>query len=259
MDIQLYNTLSRQKEVFIPIKKGQVSMYNCGPTVYNTPHIGNYRTFVMNDLIRRLFEYNDYAVDQVMNITDVDDKTIRGSREEKLSLHDFTRKYEALFLQEIQSLNIQLPQHITRATEYIHEMIDLTSKLLEKGVAYKASDGIYMNIDKVKNYGELAHLDLTKQTKERITNDEYDKENPRDFALWKFHTEEDGDVVWEAPFGGRDRVDRAALEDAAFEQRHSADSLAVVPAPSLFVRGELRRSGPDDGLGEETHPGPRGS
>ena len=176
-------------------------MYNCGPTVYNTPHIGNYRTFVMNDLIRRTFEYNGFKVDQVMNITDVDDKTIKGSREENMTLNAFTRKYEDLFLKEIESLNILLPHHLTRATEYIQEMIDLTGDLLAKGIAYKTDDGIYMDIEKVKNYGALAHLDLSKNTKERISNDEYDKENPRDFSLWKFKTPEDGDTFWEAPFG----------------------------------------------------------
>ena len=103
MDIVIYNTLSRQKESFKPIEVGKVTMYHCGPTVYNTPHIGNYRTFVMNDLIRRVFEYNDYEVNQTMNVTDVDDKTLRGSREAGLPLLQFTRKYEELFLAELES------------------------------------------------------------------------------------------------------------------------------------------------------------
>lgn len=201
MDILIHNTLSRKKEVFKPLKSGKVSMYHCGPTVYNTPHIGNYRTFITNDLIRRLFEYNDYSIKQVMNITDVDDKTINGSKAEGLSLHNFTRKYEKLFLEEVESLNIKAPEHITRATEYIESMIRLINTLLEKGFAYTASDGVYLAIDKVKNYGALANLDLSKISKERIANDEYDKENPRDFSLWKFKTEEDGDNYWKAPFG----------------------------------------------------------
>jgi len=201
MDIQLYNTLSRQKEVFRPIKTGEVSMYHCGPTVYNTPHIGNYRTFVMDDFIRRLFEFNDYKVNQVMNITDVDDKTIRGSRAENIPLGKFTKKYEELFLEEIESLNIKKPQHLIRATEYIQEMIDLVSKLIKNQFAYSTKDGIYLAIEKVKDYGKLVQLDQTKITKERIANDEYDKDNPRDFSLWKFRTEEDGDIHWETPFG----------------------------------------------------------
>jgi len=201
MDISLYNTLSKEKEIFKPIKKGEVSMYQCGPTVYDYPHVGNYRTFILYDIIRRTFEYNDYKVNQVMNITDVDDKTIRRSKGEGVSLKELTTKYEKLFLEEIQSLNILLPVHITRATEYIGEMVDLIEKLLKKEIAYKASDGIYVSIDKVKNYGQLANLDQSKITKERVTNDEYDKENARDFSLWKFRTAEDGDISWPASFG----------------------------------------------------------
>ncbi|MEA2715371.1 MAG: cysteinyl-tRNA synthetase, partial [Candidatus Parcubacteria bacterium] len=201
MDIRLYNTLSRKTEAFKPIKKGHVSMYQCGPTVYDTPHIGNYRTYVMNDLIRRVFEYNGYVVDQVMNVTDVDDKTIRRSQEEKMTLQALTRKYEDLFLHELALLNILLPQHVVRATEYIADMVTLVDSLLKKGVAYKADDGMYVSIDKVKDYGKLANLDLSQVGKERVKNDDYDKDNPRDFAVWKFKTPDDGDVHWPASFG----------------------------------------------------------
>ena len=201
MDIHLYNTLSRKKETFKPLKKGTVTIYNCGPTVYDTPHLGNYRTMVMYDIIRRLFEYNGYDVIQAMNITDVDDKTIKRSREEKISLKELTQKYEALFLQGLEALNVELPQHLIRATEYIPAMIDLIQELLDKGIAYKADDGVYMRISDVKNYGELAHLKLSDPSKERITNDEYDKDDPRDFAVWKFKIADDGDTSWPAPFG----------------------------------------------------------
>lgn len=201
MEIRLHNTLTRSKEVFASIKDGEVSMYHCGPTVYDIPHIGNYRTFILNDLVRRVFEYNSYSVIQVMNITDVDDKTIRKSREEGTDLKTVTLRYEALFLDGLQSLNILVPKRLIRATDYIPVMIDLVSKLIEKGVAYKTDDGIYMSIEKTKDYGALAHLDISKISKERITNDEYDKENPRDFALWKFKSPEDGSNSWLAPFG----------------------------------------------------------
>ena len=205
-EIHLYNTMSRSKELFKPINKGILTMYNCGPTVYDTPHIGNYRTFVLNDLIRRTFEYNGYEVKQVMNITDVDDKTIRRSRAENIKLASLTKKYEELFFQGLTSLNILRPQNITHATEYISAMIELVQSLLDNGVAYKAKDGIYVSIDKVKNYGTLACIDLSKDdnnehNQERISNDEYDKENPRDFAVWKFRSEDDGDVFWPASFG----------------------------------------------------------
>ncbi|MEN9913013.1 MAG: cysteinyl-tRNA synthetase [Candidatus Parcubacteria bacterium] len=205
MDIKLYNTLSRSIEPFTPLKEGAVSMYHCGPTVYDTPHIGNYRTFVMNDLIRRAFEYNGYVVDQAMNITDVDDKTIRRSREEGVSLETVTRKYEDLFIEGLKSLNVLLPHHLIRATDHIADMISLIEKLIEKGVVYKSADGVYMAISKVKEYGVLANLKLDKNSDDtshqRIANDEYDKDNPHDFALWKFKTEQDGDNSWDASFG----------------------------------------------------------
>lgn len=201
MDIRLYNTLSRSVETFTPLIPGRVGMYHCGPTVYDTPHIGNYRTFVMNDIVRRTFEYNDYEVDQVMNITDVDDKTIRRSHEENVALETVTRKYEKLFLEEIGSLHILRPTHLLRATDNIAFMIKMISGLLERGMAYKAADGIYMSVAKVKDYGALADIRPESIGKERIANDEYDKENPRDFSLWKFKTADDGEVGWDAPFG----------------------------------------------------------
>jgi cysteinyl-tRNA synthetase len=201
MEIKIHNTLSGKKEVFKPIKKGHLTMYHCGPTVYDTAHIGNFRTFISNDIIRRVFEYNEYKVDQVMNITDVDDKTINRSSAEKIPLSTLTKKYEEIFLQDIEKLNIKRPNKIPKATECIQDMIEMISNLLEKGIAYKTKDGVYFKINEFKNYGQLAHINPDRETKERIANDEYDKENPQDFALWKFHTNESPEAVWEAPFG----------------------------------------------------------
>lgn len=201
MTIELYNTLSEKKETFTPSKKGVVSMYQCGPTVYDTAHIGNLRTYVFNDIVRRVFEYNGFDVDQVMNITDIDDKTIKKSQAEKKSLHEVTTYYESLFLNDLKALNILIPKKILRATEHIPAMIEMIEKLLVQGTAYKASDGIYFSITKSADYGKLAHIEKRNETVERIANDEYDKENPRDFALWKFHTPEDDDVFFDAPFG----------------------------------------------------------
>ncbi len=197
----IYNTFGGKKELFQSINPQQVGMYHCGPTVYDSAHIGNLRTFVFDDLVRRLFEYNGYKVNQVMNITDVDDKTIKRSVTEGMSLQSLTQKYEEKFLHDIEALNILKPHHLLRATEHISEMIELITALIEKGSAYKADDGVYMNIEKVKNYGALAKLDLTSITKERINNDEYDKENPRDFVLWKFESEHDAGNAWDADFG----------------------------------------------------------
>ncbi len=201
MNIQLFNTLSRTKEIFKPVEFGTVSMYHCGPTVYDSPHIGNHRTFIMNDILRRVFEYNDYKIQQVMNVTDVDDKTIKRSIEENIKLAELTKKYEEIFIDNLLSLNIKIPEHLTRATEYIDEMIELINTLIEKEIAYIANDGVYVSIDKVKSYGKLAKLDLSNISKERIINDDYDKANPRDFTVWKFKSNDDGEVFWDAPFG----------------------------------------------------------
>lgn len=201
MALKIHNTLSGKKEEFIPIEPRKVKMYQCGPTVYNVAHIGNLRTYITNDILRRTFEHNGYEVNQVMNITDVDDKMIMKSREEKISLKELASKYEKIFLSDVEKLNILSPSYLLRATENIESMIRLTEKLLEMGVAYKTEDGIYFDISKAKNYGQLANLKIENSSVSRIINDEYDKENPRDFALWKFRTENDGDVFFGAPFG----------------------------------------------------------
>ena len=201
MALKIHNTLSGKKETFRPINPPAVSLYQCGPTVYNVAHIGNLRTYITNDILRRALEYNGFKVNQVMNITDVDDKTIRRSREEKMSLKELASKYEKIFLSDIEHLNILRPSSILRATENINSMVELIEKLLEIGVAYKAADGIYFDIAKSENYGRLANLKIENSAVSRIINDEYDKENPRDFALWKFRSEEDGEVFFEAPFG----------------------------------------------------------
>lgn len=200
-DIFLNDTLSKEKKLFTPVKPGEVSIYNCGPTVYDYAHIGNFRTFITADLLRRVFEYNNLKVNQVMNITDVDDKTIKRSQANGTSLETLTRQYEDLFFKDLESLNILHPAKTPRATDNIAEMISLIGKLLGKGVAYKSTDGVYFDITKSEGYGKLANLNLENTTKERVANDEYDKENARDFSLWKFYSEEDGDVVYEAPFG----------------------------------------------------------
>ncbi len=201
MPIHIYNTLTGEKEEFKPLKESEVGMYHCGPTVYDTAHIGNFRTFVLNDIIRRVFEYENYNVTQVMNITDVDDKTMKRSKEENKTLEDLTKHYETLFLSDIHSLNILTPHKVLSARAHVKDMIEMISTLLDKGIAYPAKDGVYFSIGKFKGYGKLAKINLTDETKERIANDEYDKENPRDFALWKFRAEDDGNVSWHATFG----------------------------------------------------------
>lgn len=199
--IIFYNTLTKRAEEFKPIKKGQVGMYTCGPTVYWYQHIGNLRTAILYDLIKRTFTYSGYKVKHVMNITDVDDKTIKGSKKENIPLTQLTRKYEDIFLKDLSELNIIKPNIVIRATDSIKEMIELIQKLIKKGFAYKSSDGIYYDVSKFRKYGKLAGLEKIKKTKSRTGNDEYDKSNIQDFALWKFWTEEDGDIFWETPLG----------------------------------------------------------
>ena len=199
--LKLYNTLTRKKENFKEIEKGKVGFYSCGPTVYNYCNIGNLRFFLIADLLKRILIFDGFKVKHVMNITDVDDKTIKGAIKEKTNLKKFTEKYEKIFLNDIQELNIVKPDVMPRATEHIKEIVSLIKKLIDKGYAYKAEDGIYFSVSKFKDYGKLAGLHKIKVQKNRVKNDEYDKENLRDFALWKFYSDEDGDVFWNTEIG----------------------------------------------------------
>ena len=201
MVLKLFNTLGRKEEIFKPIHGKNVGIYNCGPTVYNYAHIGNLRTNITYDLMKRSLLFLGFNVKQVMNITDVDDKTIRGSKKEGISLKVFTKKYEEIFLEDLKKLNILLHDVMPRATEHIPEMVKIIKVLLDKNIAYKTDDGIYFSVEKSKGYGKLANLENIKTKKSRIKNDEYDKESVQDFALWKFHSEEDGDVFWDTEIG----------------------------------------------------------
>ncbi len=204
MALKVFNTLKRKKEEFVPLKAPKVRMYICGPTVYNYPHIGNYRAYVFGDLLKRYLKFKGFQVEHVMNITDVDDKTIRDSKKQKVSLKEFTQKYENAFFEDLETLNTLPADVYPRATEHIKEMIAIIQKLIDKGIAYKSDDGIYYSIKKFKNYGKLAHIQLEELetgASGRVKADEYAKENAHDFALWKFYTPDDGDVVWDAPFG----------------------------------------------------------
>ena len=203
--LKLFNTLTRKKEVFKPLKEGEVHMYSCGPTVYNFPHIGNYRAYVAADLLKRVLRYLGFDVLHVMNLTDVDDKTIRDSQKAGKSLDDFTAPFISGFFDDLKSLNILLADVFPRATKHIAEMVSMIKLLLDNGLAYKGEDNsIYFSIKKFKDYGKLAHLDKEKLlagASGRVSSDEYGKENPRDFALWKAWSPEDGEVFWETDIG----------------------------------------------------------
>lgn len=203
MSFRLQNTLTRRQEEFVPLEPGHARMYTCGPTVYNFAHIGNFRAYVFEDLLRRWLRFKGYRVTQVMNLTDVDDKTIRDSQKAGKSLAQFTAIYAQAFFEDIRTLNIEPAEHYPAATAHIPEMISIISTLMEKGYAYRSEDGsIYFSIDKWPSYGKLAHLDREgMRSGVRISSDEYEKENVADFALWKAWDEEDGDVAWESPWG----------------------------------------------------------
>ena len=202
-NIHFFNTLTRKKEKFVPLEKDKVKMYTCGPTVYDYAHIGNFRAFVFEDLLRRWLEYRGFEVTQIMNITDVDDKTIKGSRKKQIPLKEYTEYYTKAFFEDIQALNIQKATLYPKATEHIPEMISLIKRLLEKGYAYKGEDGsIYYSISKFKDYGKLSKIKVEElKPGARVKVDEYEKEEARDFALWKAWDEEDGDVFWETELG----------------------------------------------------------
>jgi len=201
--LRFYNTMTRKKMKFVPLEKGKVKMYTCGPTVYDFVHIGNLRTFVFQDLLRRWLEYRGFQVTQVMNLTDVDDRTIKASREKGIPLDVQTKQYIDSFFQHKERLNIEQAEYYPRATENINEMVEFVGKLMEKGYAYRAEDGsIYYDISKFKGYGKLSRMKLKElKAGARVKVDSYDKEQARDFALWKAWDENDGDVFWTTEIG----------------------------------------------------------
>jgi cysteinyl-tRNA synthetase len=207
MTLHLYNTLTRRIERFEPLQPGRVSVYTCGPTVYNYAHIGNFRTFLFEDLLRRWLEASGYAVFHIMNLTDVDDRTIAAAAQRKVLLRDHVEPFARAFYEDRDYLRIRPAHAYPRATEYIGAMIALIEALLAKGVAYRAEDGsVYFAISKFPEYGRLSQLDrqqLRTGASERVNADEYAKEDARDFVLWKAAQPVDQEVgaAWEAPFG----------------------------------------------------------
>ena len=201
--MRVYNTLTRQQEEFKPADGNKVRMYTCGPTVYNYAHVGNFRAYVFEDVLRRYLKFCGYQVTQVMNLTDIDDKTIKGSMEAGVRLDDYTQKYKEAFFEDLKVLNIEPAEFYPAATDHIADMQILIERLFDKGLAYKSEDGsVYFNVAKFAGYGKLAHLDSTGlRAGARVAQDEYDKENVGDFALWKAWNEADGDVGWDSPWG----------------------------------------------------------
>ncbi|MBR9683825.1 cysteine--tRNA ligase [Candidatus Woesearchaeota archaeon] len=204
MALKLYNTLTRKRELFKPINPPKVNMYTCGPTVYDYAHIGNFRAYVVADLLKRYLTYNNkFKVKHVMNITDVDDKTIKNSIKQKTTLKKFTEKYTKAFFEDIKKLNIKPANNYPKATQHIKEIVSMIKKLLKKGIAYKSEDNsIYFNVFKFKNYGKLANIEIKNlKSGARVKQDEYEKESLHDFALWKAWDNADGNIFWETELG----------------------------------------------------------
>ncbi|MFA7343844.1 MAG: cysteine--tRNA ligase [Terrimicrobiaceae bacterium] len=205
MPIRFFNTYSRQIEDFVPMEPGVVRLYTCGPTVYNFAHIGNFRAYIFEDLLQRHLEYRGFRVIRVMNLTDVDDKTIRGCRAAGVPLAEFTQPFKKAFFEDLDALRIKRADHFPEATaaDHITRMISMISALVEKGHAYRAEDGsVYFRIRSFPGYGKLAHIVLDElKSGARVRSDEYEKENVGDFALWKAWDQADGDVWWDSPWG----------------------------------------------------------
>lgn len=220
--IKLYNTLTREKEAFKPIKKGEVGLYTCGPTVYDYAHIGNLRTYIFEDILKRVLIYNGYKVKHVMNVTDVghltgdrdmgEDKLEKGAKREGKTAWDIAKFYELAFINDLKNLNILAPNKYTRATEYIEEQIELLKTLEEKGYTYKISDGLYFDTAKFADYNKLSHQDLEQLQEGARVEKNDEKKNPTDFALWKFSypngisfdSAQDAtrrQMEWESPWG----------------------------------------------------------
>jgi cysteinyl-tRNA synthetase len=236
MALRLYNTLSRKIEPFEPLQEGKVSLYTCGPTVYNYAHIGNFRTFLFEDLLRRWLEASGYQVLHIMNLTDVDDRTIAAAREKGVRLREHVDPFVKAFQEDRDWLRI-LPAHEEpRATAYIPAMIRLIQGLMDKGIAYRGEDGsVYFSIAKFPAYGRLSRLDtreLKAGASERVTADEYAKEDARDFVLWKAAKPEDEAVgaAWDAPFGrGRPgwHIECSAMALEIIRRRFGTDVLDI--------------------------------
>jgi len=207
MPLRLFNTYSREIEEFHPLDSAGrvVKMYTCGPTVYDHAHIGNFRAYLFEDILHRHLELREFNVRRVMNITDVDDKTIQGSRNAGVPLKEFTSPFKEAFFEDLETLRIKQADFFPEATDphQIAAMIEMIKLLIARDLAYQAEDkSVYFRINRFPAYGKLAHFDLSElRSTGRVRNDEYDKEHIGDFALWKAWTEEDGPVKWESPWG----------------------------------------------------------
>jgi cysteinyl-tRNA synthetase len=223
-EIQLHNTLSGNIEPFVTLKPGQVGMYTCGPTVYDYAHIGNYRTFVFQDILRRFLKLRGFKLNHVMNLTDVDDRIIANAAAAGVGIREYSEKFVQAFFADCKTLSIESPEHWIRATDHIDDMVALIEKLQKNTYTYPSEGSIYYRIMKFKDYGKLSKVDLSGiQAGARVDNDRYEKESARDFALWK--APKPGEHFWETPIG----VGRPGwhIECSAMAMKYLGDTLDI--------------------------------
>src|ERR1035441_7119223 len=233
MALQLFNTLSGKVEEFHPLEDNLVRMYACGPTVYDYGHIGNFRTFVAVDVLRRFLKQGGYKLKNVMNITDVEDKIIRNAARDGVTVQEYTQKYTHAFLEDADALNIEHPELLAKATEHIQEMAHFIADLRDKGYAYQTDDGsYYFRIAKFPEYGKLSKKDFEGMTDgARVDVDEYEKDNARDFALWK--APKPGEASWDTEIGpGRPSWENNPAGWSAETYRRPCSGMSEAPYPS---------------------------
>src|SRR5580700_6768770 len=223
-EIRFHNTLTNRLEPLQPLHKGEVRIYTCGPTVYDFAHIGNFRTFVFQDILRRFLHSRGLRVMQVMNLTDVDDRIIQKAAEAGVSIREYTEKYIEAFLADMAALNLQAPEEIVRATDHVEDMVDLIERLKKKGLTYESEGSIYYRIAKFPEYGKLSKIDVGgMKAGARVDNDRYEKDDARDFALWK--APKPGEHFWETRIGpGRPGWH---VECSAMSMKYLGDTLDI--------------------------------
>jgi cysteinyl-tRNA synthetase len=223
-EIRLYNTLSNRLEPLQALHPGEVRIYTCGPTVYDFAHIGNFRTFTFQDILRRFLRSQGYRVLQVMNLTDVDDRIIQNAAAAHVSIREYTEKYVDAFLEDMRALRLEMPEEIVRATDHIEDMVDLIGRLQKKGLTYDSEGSIYYRISKFPEYGKLSKIDLGGiKAGARVDNDRYEKDDARDFALWK--SPKPGEHFWETKIGpGRPGWH---IECSAMAMKYLGDTLDI--------------------------------
>jgi cysteinyl-tRNA synthetase len=223
-ELQLHNTFSGKIEPFVTLKPGQVGMYTCGPTVYDYAHIGNYRTFVFQDILRRFLKWRGFKLNHVMNLTDVDDRIIANATAAGVGIREYTEKFVQAFFADCKTLSIESPEHWIRATDHVSDMVALIETLQKNTYTYPSEGSIYYRITKFKDYGRLSKVDLSGiQAGARVDNDRYEKESARDFALWK--APKPGEHFWETPIGaGRPGWH---IECSAMAMKYLGDTLDI--------------------------------